>query len=290
MRSFAVITMASLATAGVGVNACGGTSNEAPTAGALDASVESSVDGAIDAASDAAIGRCGPFADPDPAGAVCSRAEAAMRWAVMRTLPIVPPFRAAGLDLRGPHGVGLTLAEAEHTLCASPDAGRSDGGVAGTSWGESDEVLFHISRGDAGVTRFLALTKRYAGAIDFASSGRQHTYRVAIGEQLTRDGAPFVLDWSSPSHLLAIDEILGAMMATFTPNEPLPPSPICTWTMSPSPSTKHCILGSYGNTAYFHFPLVGVAVFINDKSAAQPGPSTPVRIDLSGPSKPCDAP
>lgn len=138
MRWLLAIATASLV-AVASVNACGGRTGAEPRA----------VDASIDVA--APVGTCGPFDEPDGAAPAGSYAEREKRWAAMRAQPIVPPFQAAGLDMRGPHGVGLTVAEADRTLCPTPGIDTNG------SYGDNAEVSFLVGRRDAGVERSFLL-------------------------------------------------------------------------------------------------------------------------------------
>jgi hypothetical protein len=273
-----------------------------PDGGAIATGDASAGDGPISDAplADAAVVNCGPFPAPDAAAAQCSIAERAQRGAVMVAAPIVPAIGAGGLDLRGPHGTGLTFPEAEQTLCTSLTPldidsgwwkqGLPDGSVA--MWGDNGEngqVVYVARPVDGGASaRFLSMGRGYTGAVDFASPNHTHTYRAQIGAPVTRDGQLFPLDWRGPGPSWpAMDELYRALMATFAPGVPPESSTIqCTDIDSTHPKYR-CVTGSFGVTAYMYFPEIGFAIWFPDNTAPQPAASTPDRIDVDAPASPC---
>lgn len=207
----------------------------------------------------------------------CSPDKQASRLARMVQAPITLPNQAALLDLGGHHGGGITLADAQKTLCAGSDQGDQFGdGSDVYAFGDNQEVWFDFTPPD-GTGLFITLWPGYAGKLDFDGNGSHYT--VGINTQILKDGQPFQLDWANSALISAeTNEIWRALTATFS-GGPAPAPGVDCETSVP----RACVRGTFGSTGFLYFPALGFALWIGDFTAPQPGPSTPTRLDLYKP-------
>ncbi len=199
-------------------------------------------------------------------------------WAAAFKKPIVPPRGAGGLDLAGGESwQGLTIEEAEDPkkggLCQSENAGDIFGnGSLANIWGDNGEI-YAVYRVANHKLLELLLLPGYLGTIDLTSRDGQHTYKIPLGIQLQKDSANMELHWATDRNFLEeANELYDAMIATFAPG--FPPDTDCQ-------ASRRCIIGSFGDVAYFFVPALGSALWIPNRSAAQPAPSILYRIDAS---------
>jgi len=164
---------------------------------------------------------------------LCSTDFKRQRWAWMLTQPIVPPRFYAGIDLAGgDQWNGLSIGQAE----APPASPTADGGglcqsvplgAGGTCpsgigacdqnyWGNNQEVGFswnvatHILDQ---MTINLGYTGSFATGPYPDNTGAVHSYAIAPGDVIRRDGEPYLLDWNgNPDQ--QITNIFNAAMAT----------------------------------------------------------------------------
>jgi hypothetical protein len=209
---------------------------------------------------------------------VCPGAMLQQRWAQMVGESIRPTRFAAGLDLAGGDTwQGLTLSQAEQVNCQSHALGDVLGdGTRVSAWGDADEVQVDYSAATEQITS-ISLRRGYGGTIELTSrDGMQH-YSIGVGVQITKNGAPYQLDWNGPSSTqdakfnLEINELRDALAATFAPG--LPPDAACQISGS-------CVATAPGDRGHVYFPNVGVDLWVATTSAPQPAPSTIDRIDL----------
>ena len=219
---------------------------------------------------------------------LCDAPTKAKVWQRMLSQPIVPPLGGGGLDLSGgPSWQGLTVEasetpvwDANHTsvssgLCQADVKGDQFGdGNQVVSWGDNGEVWFHYRVSNRKGT-FMVFWPGYNGAVTAksrtASRFGDHTYEIPVNRQVTKDGQPFTLDWKGPKGPNDWrNELYDALLATFAPG--LPVDPNCN-------ASRRCILGNFGDVAYFYVPAIGHATWVANQNAAPPTPSIPNRID-----------
>jgi hypothetical protein len=141
--------------------------------------------------------------------------------------PILPLRQIAGLNYNE-SGPGLvSLSYAQSVLCGSgtieEDAG-ADPGMTLVTWGAHQDLTAEYD--DNGLLYLMTASGSYSGSLQFNSRtggayGAGHSYVIGVG-RLTKDGAPFVIDWGgSPG--AQVNEIFDGMMATFAPSYPVDP-------------------------------------------------------------------
>ena len=160
---------------------------------------------------------------PTSFGAGACDGNSAARWATMVSAPIaLNPTRAAGLSLGGAiadggadGGAPLSVEDATSLNCQLDEA-YGDCSTWTGFWGANEEVLATVDLATDDVF-YLGLQLGYAGTLDF--QGASHTYKIEVGNQIQRDGAPITLDWSNTTTLDATaDEIYRALMGSFAPS------------------------------------------------------------------------
>ena len=193
-------------------------------------------------------------------------------WAGAFQKPILPPRQAAGLDVAGGETwKGLTIEEADKTLCQSDNFGdlRGDGTLF-NGWGDNGEIYVNYRVSNHKIIGFL-LFAGYNGTIDLTSRDGQHTYTIPVGAQIQKDSSNFELHWASDKNFLDEgSELYDAMIATFAPGFPAD---------TDCQASRRCIVGSFGDVAYFYVPALASALWIPNRNAAQPAPSVVNRID-----------
>jgi hypothetical protein len=186
--------------------------------------------------------------------AACTGADLAARWLAMDDAPVTPPNLYAHLDLAGPSGTGLTLAEAQAVNCAGTIVVADDAGDwPAVVWGAGgvDVSLGYDKTSLKG--SYIILDK--APPFTFKSRDGAHTYAIAIGQAVTKDGAAFAIDWTSETSAdPALTELDDAVRATFAPQLPvdsdclgLAPTQNCG--VEPDDNAGHSIVGFYGPDA-----------------------------------------
>jgi hypothetical protein len=165
------------------------------------------------------------------------------RWAWMLTQPIQPPRKYAGIDLaKDDQWDGLTISDAESPpatptsttggLCQSVPQGYEGtcpsgfGGCNGSFWGNNAEVSFSWNVATYLIDQ-MVLNLGYTGTMMTNAypdhTGAKHSWTVAIGDIVRRDGAPFELNWSDTTAVdVQITDIYNAVMATFAPAAGVP--------------------------------------------------------------------
>ena len=191
-------------------------------------------------------------------------------WAARLRAPIVPPRRAADLDLAGPSGAGLTLADLARTTCGdvAPDP-TTDKPTASALLDPGGSVFAQYATGTGRVVA-LTLVAGYSGALALTGADGAG-YVIRVGAPITKDGAPFVLSWSDGGSAGAVDELYRALLATFAPAAPA--------SAGSCVATGECVLGAEGDAGWVTFARLGTTLWVASTTAAQPGPSTPSRID-----------
>jgi hypothetical protein len=207
----------------------------------------------------------GPDAPPDGGVDAPSALTCPERWAMMDMVPIVPPHGAAGIDLSGASGTGITVAEATAILCNGSDLGAVDGpGTEEEGWGTREEVQL-VYDPVTGIANELTLRAGYTGSLDF--HGGSHTYSVRIGSVLTKDGQPFTIDpsWGNAAFESQMTELYDALMETF----PVDSDRAC--------FGRACSYARLGAVAYFDMEDLDLQIWWNvDDSSV----TTVTRIDL----------
>ncbi len=209
---------------------------------------------------------------------ICTGSQLATRWAAMVKEPIVPPYGAGGIDMSG--GVswaGLTIDDAEKTNCQSTADGDIFGdGNSDNAWGDNGEVTVEYRLSTRKIIQ-INLWPGYLGVMNFHSADNAHTYQIGVSVQIQKDGQPFTYDLQDGQDTAfhaQTNEIYRALMATYQPALP-PDAPTSDCLVN-----GHCISGSFGDAAYLYIPAMGWAIWIDNRTAPQPVPSIPTRMDL----------
>jgi hypothetical protein len=201
---------------------------------------------------------------------ICDGPTKKARWEAAFAKPVVPPRQGAGIDLAGGDSwAGLTVEQAEQINCQSTNDADGE-----NYWGDNGEVYFDYYTSTRKIY-YMGFNAGYTGAINFHSRDGAHTYKLAVNAQIQKDNQPMVINWngtSAPCTTGTCDwaaELGDALLATFAPGLPseAPPTGNCRL-------TGHCIIGHFGDSAYFFVPSIGFAWRTASFVAAQPTPST----------------
>ena len=161
-------------------------------------------------------------------------------WANMFDAAIVPPYRMLGLDLHGDDDAGITISQVAQAACEVNDGGSVAPGMWSVSWGQpgtsttNPTAYFQYDR-VLGRYDELLMGPGYTGALDFKSADGGAKYHIDLNGPITKNGAPFELDWAGPSDAgvtfaQEATELRNAMVATYAPGTP--PSADCTADLS----------------------------------------------------------
>src|SRR5262249_46599666 len=147
-------------------------------------------------------------------------------------------------------------------------------GTLFNGWGDNGEIYVNYRSQNHKIISFL-LFPGYQGTIDlFARKGGRwdgHNYQIPVGIQVQKDGQNWELHWATDRNFLPeADELYDALISTFAPA--FPEDQDCQ-------ASRRCIIGSFGDVAYFFVPALGSAIWIPNRSAAQPAPSILFRVD-----------
>jgi hypothetical protein len=207
---------------------------------------------------------------------LCDGPTTQKTWAAAFSKPVLPPQSAGGIDIAGgPSWQGLTIEDAEDPkkggLCQSTNAGDIFGnGTLANYWGDNAELVANYRVSNHKIIGML-LRPGYLGTINLTSRDKKHTYTIPISTQVQKDGVNWDLHWATTKNFLdEASELYDAMIATFAPS--FPQDTDCQ-------SSRRCIIGSFGDVAYFYVPALGSALWIPNRNAAQPAPSILNRID-----------
>jgi hypothetical protein len=179
-----------------------------------DGSVEDGSDGSDGAPAD------GAPADGGPDGGVSAACAAIL--AQHLGSPIAPPYRFAGFDFAsspadaGPVATSITTLDPDDCYPAIPETYKHEPGF--TMHGATGIQLYtNLDTDDVGL---LTADPSFTGSMTFdtlaSSRYGKHHYVARIGS-LTKDGAPFVIDWSSPDP--SLEELYTGLMDTFAPGQ-----------------------------------------------------------------------
>jgi hypothetical protein len=143
----------------------------------------------------------------------------------MFSAAIKPPVYA-GIDfLHGAAG-DVTRAEIFAVDCAGVPTNAMEPGYDGWSWGHGAvEIDFNPT---TNLPFYVSVAAGYTGTVAFASrpggAWGKHSYVVGVGT-MSRDGAPFVIDWaaSSVGAKVGITELADAYYATWVPSHAAEP-------------------------------------------------------------------
>ena len=156
---------------------------------------------------------------------ICDGPAKVKRWAAMLAEPVTPPRKFAGLDMaKDDSWIGLTVEDAELLNC------QADSGGDGVSfWGDNGEVEFDYDLGTH-IVNFMALNRGYTGMVSGPTTpgifksrtggkfGDNHVYTMQIGQQTTKDGKPFQIDWNDPTKINGeITELQDALLYSLNP-------------------------------------------------------------------------
>ena len=205
---------------------------------------------------------------------ICNAQQLAAARTIMFHAPIKPTRIIANLDLAGDDTwKGLTIDEAEKANCQSTNYGDLFGdGQQDNYWGDNQEVFVEYIVSSRRIDQ-VTLSPGYLGTLDMTSRDKAHTYKVPIQTPMTKDGAPYVIDWNTASKFTAEgNELYDALAATYAPG--LPPDANCF-------ATGACITGNFGDIHYLYMPALGLALWIASANAGPVVASTFNRIDLS---------
>jgi hypothetical protein len=182
---------------------------------------------------------------------------------------------AANLNLA--QGGGITLAEAQATLCPGTELSSLRDGFHVQAWGASNEVelVFDPTSGDG---QELSLFPGYLGTLEFKSDpalGPQHSYTMGLG-QATEDGTPLVFVWTV-TPFTAGNEIFNALMYTYGSPMGLYSGPVTSCT-----AINVCPYNTSGGQAQWNIVPLGITFTFNGVDT-QPAASTVNEIDLPVP-------
>lgn len=218
---------------------------------------------------------------------LCDAPTKKARWEHAFLQPIQPPKIGGGINMAGmvdsngqptadvSKGVkdswsGVTVADAEAINCQSYNYDDGD-----NYWGDNAEIFFSYYTSTRKLY-YMGFDPGYQGAIEFHSRDNQHQYKMSVYAQIQKDNQAMLIDWNGNSQAPCTvaganglcpwaSEIGDALFATFAPG--LPAESDCR-------KTGHCIIGNFGDQAYFFIPALGFAFRVQSYTAAQPTPST----------------
>ena len=209
---------------------------------------------------------------------LCDAPTKAATWKKMVKQPIIPPTTGGGINISGGDDWhGLTIEEAEKTLCQSTNLGDQFGnGSRVNAWGDNNELWmdYRVSTRKA---RWLNMWAGYIGTVDFESPDGAHKFSIPVNSQLQKDGKPLTLDWvggGGKNFEPVADEMYRGLMHQFAPAIPNAPDGVTCF------QTGRCIKGSFGDVAYWYVPAIGFAMWVDNQNAAQPVPSIMTRFDI----------
>ncbi len=167
---------------------------------------------------------------------LCSTDFKRQRWAWMLTQPIWPPRWYAGIDLAaGDQWPGLTIEAAEAPpssptadaggLCQSVPQGFEGicpsgfGDCNGSYWGNNGEVSFSWNV-STHILDQMVINLGYTGVLATNAypdhNGESHTWSLAIGDVVRRDGLPFEMNWNNSTDVnQQITDIFNGIMSTY---------------------------------------------------------------------------
>jgi len=212
---------------------------------------------------------------------MCTAAEQAAIQAKMIQAPI-KPGQAGLLDLAGPNKMGLTLTEAEQILCQGMDLGDQFGdGSALYTWDPNQDFTLDVTPASGAANFMNVWGPGYAGQLQMSSRDGTSVFQVGVnGNQITKNGQPYQLDWNlagglqSPQFIAEENELHDALVATYFPGTPADPA---------CQTTGTCVSGTFGDVGYLFFKDTGISLWVASVSASQPVPSIPNRIDVYPP-------
>ncbi len=204
---------------------------------------------------------------------ICPGDVKAKVWADMVLKPILPPTKGAGLDISGKDWNGLTIDDAEKTLCQSENDGDVFGdGTQVNSWGDDGQVLVDYLVSTRKIL-FMVFLPGYIGTLDATTHDGKTSFSISVNyTQITKNGKPYTIDWNDPVKFnVEANELYDAMTATFAPA--LPQDPDCV-------GSGACIIGNFGDYAFLGFGALGLYMWVDSIYAPQPVPSEFTRIDM----------
>jgi hypothetical protein len=219
---------------------------------------------------------------------ICDAKKQHDTWAAAFKKPITPPRFVALLDIAGGENwQGLTIDDADKVMCQSNNYGDLFGdGNQANYWGDNAELLASYRPSNRKIFGFL-ISQGYEGTIEL--KGRQGgqwdgaTYSVSVNAvQMQKNSQNWDLHWATDKNYLDEgEELYDAYINTLAPAFPKDPVDGAGKVLDGQDcqSTRRCIVGSFGDVAYFYIPALGSALWIASRSAAQPEPSTLNRID-----------
>ncbi len=233
---------------------------------------DSSAPGTADPATQGFNGEVGGATKQD----ICPGPVKKQKWATAFTQPILPPRKAAGIDMAGSDSwTGLTVEQAEQTNCQSASLGDAFGdGNLTNAWGDNQEVVFEYRVSNRQLI-YMGLSPGYTGAISFKSRDGKSSYVMQINSPITKNGTTYPISWNSADATqgpqIWASEFTDALFATFAPDLPIETNCI---------SSGHCIVGFFGDQGYMFVPALGFAFRVTSVSAQPPTPYVPSYFDL----------
>jgi hypothetical protein len=118
------------------------------------------------------------------------------------------------LSAAGANPAGLTRQEADAIECSGVQATAPDPGYGAIHWGPQGEVtLEYNTTTHPDVAYKLIASDGYRGTLTASSADGSHGYLIGVG-RLTRDGAPFSIDWVHPAATrTAVTELFNAALS-----------------------------------------------------------------------------
>lgn len=115
------------------------------------------------------------------------------------------------LDTKSASARGMTYQEADAIICNGTPATAPDPGYGAIQWGASHDILLEYNTSTNVAYKLYALAG-YKGSLDATSLDRANQYAMAINAALTKNGAPFAIDWTNPS--ASVTELANAVNTT----------------------------------------------------------------------------
>jgi hypothetical protein len=224
------------------------------------------------------------------ANIICDGPTMTKTWANMDNQPILPPVGGGGLDMAGPDcalsgagscsWTGLTIEQAEQTLCQSTNEGDLFGdGELTNCWGNNGEVCAHYIVTTHKID-FMTFDVQglggYNGAIIATGCpgtiSNNHTYVLPMLSQMQKDNRLWEVDWNAPKGPNDWrNEVTSAILCTFAPGLAIDPD--CN-------TSGRCIEGNFGDVGYLAVTPVGAVLWSPNINAPQPTPSVLYREDV----------
>jgi len=194
---------------------------------------------------------------------LCTAPEQKAALAKAFATPIAPPRKGGNLDLAGSDKwEGLTVEQAEDINCQAIEADADT-----IYWGDNAELIAYFTPATRKLY-YLGFQIGYTGKIEFKSRDGLHSYVMALGSHIKKDGSNYTITWDQNPQTgqgVWCNELTDALFATFAPG--FPPETDCL-------TSGHCVRGNFGDQGYLYLPPIGYAFRVANINANQPTNST----------------